>query len=366
MTGNTLLLRLEGPLQAWGDQQSKFVIRHTAEAPTKSGIAGLLCAALGVDRRTAAAEWLGKLASLQMGVRVDRPGIRWWDYHTVGGGQALATAEGGWREESLLTRREYLCDASFLVALQGNPDLIAQLESALQRPHWTLYLGKKSCPPARPVLESAPDTFPDVTSALVSVPWRPRLKGDSIPQTLTSLVDWASGQPDSGTSPETEVWFDVPLSFDPPAHAPRIVRRRSFKVGSGLDVTIDESPIQSPPPPLTRPRADYKNQEYRERRRQRLEADHGLCVFCKSPANTVQHITYRRAGGKEQLEDLRALCRLCHDAVTMVEYGHGMGLDRIDPGDLRWREEILQRRTEILRFRSQEVRRRRLAYEEGL
>jgi hypothetical protein len=42
-----------------------------------------------------------------------------------------------------------------------------------------------------------------------------------------------------------------------------------------------------------------------------------------------------------------------------------MGLDRIDPGDLRWREEILQRRTEILRFRSQEARRRRLAYEEG-
>ncbi|MGH9433413.1 MAG: CRISPR-associated protein Cas5, partial [Terriglobia bacterium] len=44
MSANTLFLRLEGPLQSWGDQQSKFVIRRTAEAPTKSGVIGMLCA----------------------------------------------------------------------------------------------------------------------------------------------------------------------------------------------------------------------------------------------------------------------------------------------------------------------------------
>src|SRR5208283_6099362 len=96
----------------------------------------------------------------------------------------------------------------------------------------------------------------------------------------------------------------------------------------------------------------------------RLSADHGLCVFCKSPATTVQHITYRRAGGGESQDDLRSLCRLCHDAVTMIEYGLGMGLDRINPEELRWRDMIIRKRDEIIKFRSLETRRRHLAGEE--
>jgi 5-methylcytosine-specific restriction endonuclease McrA len=95
-----------------------------------------------------------------------------------------------------------------------------------------------------------------------------------------------------------------------------------------------------------------------------LDADHGLCVFCKSPAATVQHITYRRAGGDESQDDLRSLCRLCHDAVTMIEYGLDMGLDRINPEEPRWRERIIEKRREIIRFRSLETRRRKLAAEE--
>lgn len=47
---NTIFLRLEGPLQSWGDT-SKFVMRRTMEAPTKSGIIGLICCAMGRDRQ---------------------------------------------------------------------------------------------------------------------------------------------------------------------------------------------------------------------------------------------------------------------------------------------------------------------------
>ncbi len=93
MSGNTLFLRLEGPLQAWGDQQSKFVVRRTADAPTKSGVVGLLCAALGVSRSEAAQKWLPKLNALLMGVRIDRSGVRWWDYHTVGAEMQMRIAE---------------------------------------------------------------------------------------------------------------------------------------------------------------------------------------------------------------------------------------------------------------------------------
>ena len=90
MNANTLFLRLEGPLQAWGSHESKFVIRRTTEAPTKSGVIGLLCAALGVSRSQAGDEWLPKLIELRFGVRIDVPGIRWWDYHTVGARNADA------------------------------------------------------------------------------------------------------------------------------------------------------------------------------------------------------------------------------------------------------------------------------------
>jgi CRISPR system Cascade subunit CasD len=366
MSANTLFLRLEGPLQAWGDQESKFVVRRTAEAPTKSGVIGMLCAALGVSRSEAAAEWLPKLGDLRMGVRIDAPGFRWWDYHTVGAGMQMRIAEGEGETKpgAMLTRREYLCDASFLVVLQGEPGLIDELDAAMRTPEWTLYLGRKSCPPSRPLLEHPAGDFPDLGSALKSVPWRPRLREDKQPETVDCLLDWEPTPSQLEAPADVLIWYDVPLTFEPPAHRPRFVIRRQLRVGADGEVPIAEKPAQNPTPRPLRPRADYDNARYKKCREQRMQSDHGLCVFCKSPATTVQHITYRHAGGGEAPDDLRSLCRLCHDAVTMIEYGLGMGLDRINPEEPRWRERIIAKRDQIIRFRSLETRRRRLSAEE--
>ncbi len=366
MSANTLFLRLEGPMQSWGDQQSKFVIRRTAEAPTKSGVIGILCAALGISRPKAAEEWLPRLGDLRLGVRIDQPGVRWWDYHTVGAGMQVRIAEGEGKTKpgAMLTRREYLCDANFLVALQGEPSLIAELSAAMQNPQWTLYLGRKSCPPSRPFLEHPAGEFPDVLSALASIHWRRRLQRDPAPETVDCLLDWEPTPQEPEAPAEALIWYDVPLTFEPPAHAPRFVLRRRLRVGLGGEVSIADKPAQNLTPSPPRPRADYRNSEYRKARAARLTADHGLCIFCKALATTVQHITYRRAGGDETQDDLRSLCRLCHDAVTMIEYGLGMGLDRINPEDPRWREEIIKKRQEIIQFRSLETRRRRLSAEE--
>jgi len=366
MSANTIFLRLEGPLQAWGDQESKFLIRRTAPAPTRSAVFGMLCAALGVPRPLAGEEWLPKLRALRMGVRIDVPGIRWWDYHTVGAGMQMRIAEGKDKSKpgAMLTRREYLCDASFLVALHGEPDLIGELEAALRHPKWTLYLGRKSCPPSRPLLEHPGGAFPDLDSALASVPWRRRLKGDHAPRSVQCLLDWRPTPAQPEAPDDALVWYDVPLAFDPPAHCPRFVIRKELRVGPGGEVGVAKEPAQTLTPRPPRPRANYQNTEYRNARAARLAADHGLCVFCKSPASTVQHVTYRRAGGGESQDDLRSLCRLCHDAVTMIEYGLGMGLDRINPEEPRWRDAIIEKRGEMIRFRSLETRRRRLAAKE--
>ena len=75
----TLLLKLVAPMQSWG-VQSNFTHRDTGFEPSKSGVIGLICAALGRDR----AEPVDDLAALKMGVRVDRQGVVLKDYHTAG------------------------------------------------------------------------------------------------------------------------------------------------------------------------------------------------------------------------------------------------------------------------------------------
>jgi len=364
MTINTLYLRLEGPMQAWGDHQSKFVVRRTGPAPTKSAIIGILCAALGIPRTEASVEWLPRLADLTMGVRIDRAGIRWWDYHTVGAKMQMRTAKGESKSGAMLTRREYLCDASFLVILQGDPLLISELSDALAAPRWPLYLGRKSCPPSRPLLESKGGDFSNMFNALKAVPWRKRCRQDTTPKMLDYLCDWRPSALQDEAPADTEIWYDVPVSFNPPAHKARFVISGSLHVGRDGDVALESQPIQHHTPEPPRPRANYVNSAYRQARSERLDHDHHLCVLCKSPATTVQHITYRRAGGDETHDDLRSLCRLCHDAVTMLEYGLGMGMDRINPEEPQWRDKIINKRREIIMFRSIQTRRRRLATEE--
>jgi len=297
-----------------------------------------------------------------MAVRVDTEGVRGWDYHTVGGRIGVFRANGTSRADAILSHREYLCDASFLLALQGDADTVATLREAVQRPKWTPYLGRKSCVPSRPLLENADAGVSTVLDALCSVPWRPRFADDVPPDRFDCYLDWFADPALTEPPMDAERWFDNTLSFDPPFHEPRYVIHTTLTADK--DVVIDRDPLQSPVPLPPRTRADYANSQFRKRREERLAMDHGLCVFCKQPAQTVQHVTYVRAGGDEHLDDLRSLCRLCHDAVTMIEYGENMGIDRINPEDPRWRDRILAKRAEIVRFRSIETRRRMLSPEE--
>lgn len=149
-----LLLRLEAPLQSWG-YRSRFTDRDTGLEPTKSGVVGLLCCALGRDRSESPAD----LAELKMHVRVDREGILLTDFHTAGGGIFRGSrkyfapkSSGGEGGNAVVTHRHYLQDASFLVALEGDPELLTLLAQRLRDPAWPLSLGRRSCPPTIPVL----------------------------------------------------------------------------------------------------------------------------------------------------------------------------------------------------------------------
>lgn len=178
MLPNTLFLRLEGPLQSWGER-SRWSIRDTATEPTKSGIIGLIACALGYTSD----EQIRPLSQkTRLGIRVDAPGTQIVDYHTIGGGYdtpTLLTAQGKPKKSSgsphtEISERAYLCDASFLAAVQVRNDdddpLIAHMAEALQNPVWPVFLGRKACVPSRPVFagmafcESLTEALADHTS----------------------------------------------------------------------------------------------------------------------------------------------------------------------------------------------------------
>lgn len=182
MTEPYLLLWLEAPLQAWG-HDSKFGRRDSLDFPTKSGVLGLLCCALGAGGEQT--ELLAQLASLDMQLiafgrqlRPEQPPQReplLRDFQMVGSGydgrdpwQSLLVPKksDGTKPNGTgtkMTYRYYLQDMAFAVALQVPAGLADPLAEALQNPVWDLYLGRKCCVPAELIFQGQ---YFDASSAL--------------------------------------------------------------------------------------------------------------------------------------------------------------------------------------------------------
>lgn len=202
----TLLIRLAGPMQSWGTQ-SRFLDRDTGLEPSKSGVVGLLCAALGKARDEAPTDRprLSELAALRMGVRVDQEGAVQMDYQTA---EEVAKADGS-GPTTVVSRRYYLADADFLVGLEGDDALLRQIDQALLTPHWPLCLGRKSFPPSAPVrlADAGPGSRwwdEPLEGALAAYPLRPH-PGSAGSSALRIVID------DTGQGPD--VRHDVPIDF---------------------------------------------------------------------------------------------------------------------------------------------------------
>lgn len=93
------------------------------------------------------------------------------DYHTVTGAPLL-NAAGKPRSSgnTLISRRQYLQDASFLAVLQADEMWLERFVQALNAPKWCIYLGRKSCVPSRPVLDGVHTEYRDLWDALERYP----------------------------------------------------------------------------------------------------------------------------------------------------------------------------------------------------
>ncbi|MDA8125626.1 MAG: type I-E CRISPR-associated protein Cas5/CasD [Deltaproteobacteria bacterium] len=228
-----LALRLEGPLQSWGFD-SQYNRRNTGLMPTKSAIAGMCCAALGWSRGSGEErKFLLSFGELKMtaiaiprrGVKKNLPAQRLEDYHTVGGGYGpndlaerrsiTVSAEDGkpraknGQALAVLTRRQYLTDASFGVLLEGDGALLREVALALSDPKWGIWLGRKTCIPTAPVLAGLMNSYDDAIRLIV---------GDKPLAAFMRQEDAASFSDGLDSIP------DMAVSFDP-AHRMFVPRR---------------------------------------------------------------------------------------------------------------------------------------------
>lgn len=123
--------------------------------PGRSAILGLIGAALGLKREDA--EGHATLEGLSTCVAVFDEGLPMRDFHTVQtvpkavakqpASRREALLAAGDRVNTIITRRDYRMGVHFGVALWGDGGRpLSEISIALQRPVFTLYLGRKSCP----------------------------------------------------------------------------------------------------------------------------------------------------------------------------------------------------------------------------
>jgi CRISPR system Cascade subunit CasD len=196
-----LILRLDAPLVSFGGPvvDNRGV---TQDFPGLSLLTGLLGNALGYEHRDAQA--LGGLQRrLRYAVRRDRRGAFLRDYQTVDLGQDFLS-EGGWTtrgraegraggsasEKTHIRFRDFLADSLFTVVLaltpaHEPPDLDA-LEQALREPERPLFIGRKCCLPAAPLLLGRTQA-PSLRQGLAQVPLVPPERRD---ERTDSLEAW--------------------------------------------------------------------------------------------------------------------------------------------------------------------------------
>ena len=230
-----LAILLDSPMQSWG-HASRFDRRTTALHPTRSGVLGLIAAAMGIDKHDPEeSAHMQSLASIRVTAITfkrtnDRkqllPIRRLEDYHTVTG---FRRASGKIAPDATVqTYRHYLLDARFGILLDGPAAILEEIAAALRNPKWGIWFGRKSCLPASPVLAAGPGLNADV--------WAQLLERAGLPATK-SLEDFDHVVETHPGDPAADMIEDTPIGFGHPIgqrHAPRWVKR------------ISESPINNP------------------------------------------------------------------------------------------------------------------------
>lgn len=221
-----LALLLDGPLQSWG-HSSRFERRTTALHPTRSAVFGLIAAALGINKQGMdEAAQLARFSNIRVTVITlprrsrregDLPMQRLEDYHTVTG---IRRASGKVAHDATVqTYRHYLLDARFGILLVGSTALLNEIAAALRNPKWGVWLGRKCCLPASPVLAAIKTNQSEAWSELLR---RTGYVGTEILEQFDRVQEADAGEDGADVIEDTPIAFGNPIGE---RHAPRWIHR---------------------------------------------------------------------------------------------------------------------------------------------
>lgn len=137
----TLIIKLAAPLQSYGNEAT-FNRRTSYRYPSKSAVLGMIAAALGYRRNNT--KKITALNQLQMAVRIDQPGETLTDFQIIEYDRK--------KQKRSLSYRDYLQDAVFVVAINGEDSQIAKIDNALYHPKFQIFLGRRANVPAGPLV----------------------------------------------------------------------------------------------------------------------------------------------------------------------------------------------------------------------
>lgn len=216
-----LALWFESPLQSWG-VDSKFGLRTTFSFPTKSGIAGVILAAMGKggeERKflESFSHWKETAYSFVSETDVSLA----TDFHMIGSGYdskddwqkmmipkkrdgGTPSSADGSAGGAKLTYRQYLQDAFFGVVMEVPSSYydIGEIAEALQTPVWPLYLGRRCCVPSYPIYQGEFDSSEAAEEKILGIA---KDKGLVLKETMLE-----GAEPEKG---EVACLDDVPVTF---------------------------------------------------------------------------------------------------------------------------------------------------------
>ncbi|WP_457645260.1 type I-E CRISPR-associated protein Cas5/CasD [Profundibacter sp.] len=205
-----VIFTLVAPMGAFGGPAG-HERRGTDSWPARSAVLGLVGAALGVRREDTAGQ--KALTCWRMAVSVLSAGPVLRDFHTVQtvpaarikrpATRADALAALNHSDNGLITCRDYRMDCAFGVALWGGVGA-DRLVSALSKPVFVPYLGRKSCPLSAPMAAQVVQAESPV-QALAQIQPPPFMSLDPANPLLV-----ASDEPDGGAG-QLETFWDDPV-----------------------------------------------------------------------------------------------------------------------------------------------------------
>ena len=138
-----LVFELSAPMQSYVPPTSSN-IQYTDKKPRTDAIVGLLSAALGYRRGDQRIDDLKNAIDIKVKtIKNDEvPLVDYQNCHYLKGNQV--------KNKQLW--RSYLQDASFEISINGSDILLEKLKQALLKPYFALACGRRSCPPARPIV----------------------------------------------------------------------------------------------------------------------------------------------------------------------------------------------------------------------